>query len=365
MNDLENQSSKFIRSNREIELVIISVAVMIFGGAFLYFVGQYALIGRNPFQFFADSSTYHDIYSGFMPTPDGVIGVSYNFLGPLLILSATGGNIYLVMIANVVIFTLSMIFICRALNLDPVWSSVIQFLSPLTASSLMSVNKEIIVFPVLAFIITGYRGKSITLISAAVLVSLLARWQLTAFCIVLIGLYFVRNYNRHVVLFVLLMSISFVYYMSVDILRPVLENVEISTSSYTEGSGLFERLIELQNNGFYFLVAPIKAAHLLFSLGFRFESMIHPIVIYNDQIVASYCLVNFIFFAVLLVKKRGALSNDLIMISLVYLIVFALTPVYAPRYFYAVTILWALVLAGAKGSVLPDDEARARAAAHA
>lgn len=340
-----------VRANREVVLVYLSIGVVIVGWVFLYFIGQDALIGNHPFQFFADSNTYHDIYSGFLVTARGFIGISYNFLGPLLILSATGGNIYLIMVANVIMFTLSLIFICRALDTDPVKSFFIQFISPMTASSLVSVNKEIIVFPVLAFLITGYRHRSPWLIAAAVAVSILARWQLTAFCLVLIGLYFVRKANRYAILSALLLAISISYYLAQDLLAPVLENVEFSTSSYTEGSGFFETLLDLQNNGLYFLVALVKAAHLLFSMGIRFDLMFDPIIVYNDQITTTYCFVNIVFFLALIANGYGAVRHDLIMISLVYVVVFALTPIYSPRYFYAVTVLWGLALAGAKGAI--------------
>lgn len=254
-----------------------------------------------------------------------------------------------------------MIFISRSLKIDPVLAWAIQFISPLTSSSLMSVNKEIIVFPVLAFLITGCRYRSPWLISAAIVVSMLARWQLTVFCVILIGLYFVRHVDRRITLSILLITVSFVYYMAKGILEPVLETVESTIATFTEGSGLFERLLELQNDGFYFLVAPLKTAHLLFSLGFHFDAIIDPINVYNDQIIGAFCLVNFVLLLALLIKRRFVFSNDLIAVSLVYAIVFALTPVYAPRYFYAITVLWGLALAGASGSIAAPRRAIAPA----
>ena len=182
---------------------------------------------------------------------------------------------------------------------------------------------------------------------------MLARWQLTVFCVVLLGLYFVRNFNRYAVAAALLFAVSVSYFLMMDFLRPVLESAEASTALYTEGSGLFERLNDLQNDGLYFLVAPVKAAHLLFSLGFKIDGIQNPIVVYNDQIVATYCLVNMLLFASLVATRRLTLKNDLIAISVVYLIVFALTPIYAPRYFYPVTVIWALALANVKSGLLP------------
>ena len=335
------------RDNREARIWLISIGLVVAGLIFLYFIGQYALVGRHSFEFFADSETYYDIYQGFIHIDEGLVGISFNFLGPMIILEMTGGNIYLVMIINVIIFSLSIVILARILKIDPSRAMLVQLLSPMTLSSLMSVNKEIIAFPTLALLMAAYRYRSILLFLAAIGVSILARWQLTAFCVIVGGVYFLRSMNRYVVVTGLLVSLSTVYYLMKGVLQPVLENVEASTAVYTEGSGLFERLNDLQNSGLYLLVAPIKAAHLLFSLGFKFGNMINPIVVYNDQIVTTYCLMNFLFFFSLLLTKQLKLRNDIIYISIIYLVLFALTPVYAPRYFYPVTVLWALALASA------------------
>jgi hypothetical protein len=339
------------RRNQESILMLLIIPAFLLGATFLYFIGQYALIGRNPFQFFADSNTYHDIYAGFRKTPAGFIDVSYNFLGPLLILTLLGGTIYLVLAFNIVVFVLSTIYICRMLGLNPIRAAAVQFLSPLTASSLLSVNKEILIFPVLALLIAAYRSRSIWLVLAAIGVSLLARWQLTVFCATLTGLFFVRRLNPYLLLGLLTMAVSVAYSLAQGFLAPVLRSVEASTSIYTEGSGLFERLNDLQNDGWYFVVAPIKAAHLLFSLGLRINNILHPIMIYNDQVIGLFCFVNILFFSTLVIMRKLSPRNDLIMISFVYLIVFALTPVYSPRYFYPVTVLWGFVIAGGWGRI--------------
>jgi hypothetical protein len=334
-------------------LIFAAGLFVLVGILFLYNVGRYALMEMHPFQFFADSNTYHDMYSGFRAGPDSFIDLSYNFFGPLLILTLTGGNIYLVMILNVIIFVTCMIILSRALNLDPFKAAAIQFLSPITISSLLSVNKEILAFPVFVCLILAYQRRSLTLFAAAIFFSIMARWQLTAFCLILLGAYFARNVNRYAMLSLLTISISVSYYLAQDFLEPVLRSAEYAISIYTEGSGIFERMLELQNDGLYFLVAPFKAAHLLFSSGFRIDSFLHPIIVYSDQIIAGYCFVNLLLFSLLLATRSFGLRNDLIAISIVYLVVFALTPVFSPRYFYAVTVLWALVLAGAKGGIGP------------
>ena len=347
----QGRSADHLRRDQEFFLLVLIIPAFLLGAAFLYFIGADALVGRHPFQFFADSNTYHDIYSGFMATPDGFIDVSYNFLGPLLILSMVGGNIYLVLAINIIIFVVSLISISRMLDINPLKAAAVQFLCPMTALSLLSVNKEILFFPVLALLIAAYRNRSILAVLCALGVSLLARWQLTVFCVTLVGIFFLRSMNRYLLLALLTMAVSIGYTLAQGFLEPVLRFVEASTLTYTEGSGFFELLNEIQNDGFYFAVAPLKAAHLLFSLGIKVDRIFYPIDIYNDQIVGLFSLMNITFLMLLIAKRRVLPNNDIVMISIVYLIVFALTPVYAPRYFYPVAVMWAFVIAGGVGHI--------------
>lgn len=361
--DLMDQPATRERRQQEIILILLAIPAAALGIVFMYFIGQDALVGRNSFQFFADSNTYHDIYSGYMSTPDGFIDVSYNFLGPLLILTMLGGNVYFVVIINIVIFIISIIIICRVLDLNPLYASAVQFISPLTVFSLLSVNKEILIFPVLALLLSAYRSHSILAIVSAILVSLLARWQLTVFCITLTGIFFVRKKNPYLILIVLLLAISTAYYLAQGFIEPVLRSVELSTSMYVEGSGLFEALNAMQDKGLYFLAAPAKSAHLMFALGLNLKNIVNPIIVYNDQIIGSFCLMNIVLISILIIKRRISPRNDLMMISFVYFVVFALTPVYAPRYFYPVTVLWGLVIAGGWGEILPRERSKTSGAA--
>lgn len=346
------------RSSQETILVYCALIFALLAAFFLYQVGRYALAGFHPFQFFADSNTYHDSYSGLIAGPEGFIDVSYNYLGPLIILSVLGGNIYLVMAFNVAVFTVSIVAICRTLGIEPLRAAAFQFVSPLTISSLLSVNKEIITFPTLALLFAAYQRRSFYLAGLAVIVSMFSRWQLTVFCIVLVGLYFVRKLNRYVLLAALAFAVSTAYYFSQDLLDPVFRSNEIQTSTLTEGSGIFERLLDVQQDGFYFIALPFKAAHLMFSSGVRIGSILDPILVYNDQIVSTFCLVNILFFLVLIYRRALSMNNDLMAISVVFFIVFALTPIFAPRYFYTVFVLWGLVLAGARGSIPAGSTAR-------
>src|SRR6185436_6714977 len=85
---------------------LLLLALSFFGTVFLFFVGIDAIEGRNDFQFFADSNTYHDANSGGLEFAEA-IAVGGNFLGPLLILKLTAANYYLILLVNVVLMFLA------------------------------------------------------------------------------------------------------------------------------------------------------------------------------------------------------------------------------------------------------------------
>jgi hypothetical protein len=72
--------------------------------------------------------------------------------------------------------------------------------------------------------------------------------------------------------------------------------------------------------------------------------LLQPSDFYNDvwQLLHSTTLL--IVFALLFRARRLSLGNDLIYLSVIYVVVFAITPIYTPRYFYPVYVLWAAAL---------------------
>lgn len=317
---------------------------------FLATIGQDALAERHPFQFFADSNTYHQIYAGDMVSFDGaLVGVAANYVGPLLVLEALRGNVYLVMLLNTLVFAWSVQRIARLLGIEPMKLALLLMVSPLTVSSLLSVNKEIFAFPFIALALTGYMRRSVSAVILAFAASILVRWQLTGFYVLMLLLSGpARIFSRRTVLIGLLLGASAFYSLTQSYLEPVVAFVEVSIENYEEaGSGLFEAVLEYQKQGWYFLAFPVKAAHLLFGMGLKVDKMLSPVNIYNDLFVALHCAVTLGVFVMIVRRRRLYLRSDLVFASAVFLAVFCLTPVFAPRYLHPVFVLWVLVLAGA------------------
>ncbi len=330
-----------------------------FAAMFLFWIGADALAEQHPFQFFADSNTYHRTYEGDALNFDGIlIGVDSNYLGPLTVLRLLQGNIYLVMLLNVCMFTFAITHIAKLLGIDPLRVALLLFLSPLTASSLLSVNKEIFLFPFLALALHGHMRRSWRFMALALCCSILVRWQLAGFYIALLVLAgpFRLVRSRLTVLVTLLLLISVIYRLIQPVIEPILAYVQNSIDTYEGGgSGLFEWELALQNQGLYFLVFPIKAFHLLFGMGFKVDKILNPIEIYNDLFVSGHCAVAFLTFVALAWRRKLSLRSDWVFVAMIFLAIFCVTPVFAPRYLYFVFVLGVLMLSGA-----PLDLRRAR-----
>jgi hypothetical protein len=336
---------------RSLQLLLLLVSVAALAGLFLFLVGGDALADRNTFQFFADSKTYMRIYAGdAYLANDTLLSVSDNYVGPLLVLQAMRGNIYFVMFFNIFVFWISVAVMTAELRMDALKIGALLLLSPLTISSLLSVNKEIFVLPFLALAIAAYVRRSLPLLLLALCASVLVRWQLTAFFLVVIIASVPLRIMRHrkLILLVLLGASSVTYLVLSDVFADVIAVVERSVwEDFDQGSGFFTVLNSYQQRGFYFLVFPLKAAHLLFALGLRVDRIMNPTNIYNDLFVGLHCAVTLITFAVVAQRRLLTLRSDLMFAAAIFLIVFCLSPIYAPRYLYPVFVALILVLAGA------------------
>jgi hypothetical protein len=323
------------------------LAFAVLGAAFLYIVGIDALEGRNDFQFFADSNTYHEAaIEGDINVVADAVSVTANFLGPLLILKLTGQNYYLVLLVNVFLMLVTLHGLGKAACLNAFNLLLVLLLNPLTISSLLSVNKEIISLVFFALLFQAYSRKSLLALAAALATSVLVRWQLTVFLVALVGSTSAWNpLRRHRLLSLtaMLAIISVVYLKLAPLLEAVQANFEYAVADY-EGSGFFAWLVDLQNEGLYWLIFPVKAAHLLFATGLRIDRLLNPTVIYNDIWQLLHSTATLVLFVLVWRSGRLHLRNDFIYVSAIYIAVFATTPIYAPRYFYPVYVLWALAL---------------------
>lgn len=331
-------------------LLLLLLGLALGGAAFLWAIGIDALNLRNDFNFFADSSTYHEAARGELVGIDGFndfIGIAGNFLGPLLILAICGQDYYAVLLFNLVLFYTSVVLISRAVEAPPLKLALLLLLNPMTISSLLSVNKEILSMLVVAVLLVAQQRRSIALWIIAGAIALLVRWQLT---LVLLTVFLIDSglnplaRRRGQAAIAMLLGLSVTYTALIEVFSGIRAVFELSVEDY-EGSGLYEALVDWQDRGLYWLVFPAKAAHLLFGLGLRFDRLVAPDNLYNDVWQLLHSTTTLIAFVLLQRRGRVQLGNDLVFVSVIYIMIFALSPIYAPRYFYAVFVLWTAALA--------------------
>jgi len=325
------------------------VALLALAGAvFLATIGIDALELRNEFQFSDSSTTYHQAARGGLDLESlgDIVNVSGNFLGPLIVIWLAGDNYYAVLVLNAALLAFSVVSLARSLRLDAPKFLFVLLLNPITVSSVLSVNKEILALVMIALLVRFYATRSLPVLALVVLVSVLVRWQMTM--IILVTLALVSRLNpirerRLITLVVLLATLSIAWVVFEDVLTPIRLTFHDAAAEY-EGSGLYEWLVNMQDQGWYWAIFPLKAAHLLFGAGLRFDRLVAPANWYNDvwQLLHSTCL--FVLFLVVVRSGRFTPKNDLVYLSLIYIAVFAITPIYTPRYFYPVYVFWAAAL---------------------
>ena len=259
------------------------------------------------------------------------------------------------MVVNVFIFTAATALIARRTHIPFIPLVLLLLLNPLTLSSIFAVNKEIFSILVTALAISYIVEHRRRDLAVAIALSVLVRWQLTAFLLIMapmLAIWDGSSHRRWLKLVTLALGLSITYVAFTDLLRPLNESFMLSVKMQSDrGSGLFEQLMYLQMAGLYILIFPIKIASLLFGLGLRMDYLVWPVNIYNHVFQLLHSLALIILFALLAANRKLGMTNVLVYVAGIYLIFFGITPIYAPRYFYPVYVLGAVVLLSAR--VLP------------
>lgn len=311
---------------------------------FFIFIAYYALIGEMDFQFYADSKTYEE--AARFQNIDSLVDVGGNFLGPVTILSILGPrNYWGIFFFNIVLFLFSMYFISREKGVSLRVLFFLIMISPITFTSLFSINKEIISLLCICMLIYNHRNKSIVVSLFILLFSYLVRWQFSLFYLMYLFFFSKLNFlkeKRLLSFLLLLVLISVVlYYTKNSLLSGVFNIYERTSDEYTEGSGSFNVIMDVQNDyGYIFAFFP-KVLHLMIGMITRYKMIFDYSDVYNNIILYFQAPLNFYLLYVNLRNHLLNMRNDYLFVALLYCAVFAITPIYAIRYFYPVSILLA------------------------
>lgn len=311
---------------------------------FFLFVAYYALIGEVDFQFYADSKTYEE--AARFQNVDSLVDVGGNFLGPVTILSILGPrNYWGIFFFNIVLFLLSMYFISREKGVNLRCLFLLIIISPITFTSLFSINKEIISLLCICMLIYNHRNKNVIISLFILLFSYLVRWQFSLFYLIYLFVFSKLNFlkgKRMLSFLLLLVLVSIIlYYTKNSLLSGVFDIYERTSDEYVEGSGSFNKIMDVQNDyGYIFAFFP-KVLHLMIGMIARYRMIFDYSDVYNNIVLYFQAPLNLYLLYVNFKNRLFNIRNDYFFISLLYCAVFAITPIYAIRYFYPVSILLA------------------------
>jgi hypothetical protein len=302
-------------------------------------------------QFYADSATYITLSKQFdFKDILEVILLNENAVGPFIILKFFNSNAILIYIFNVAIFLYSIFVLIKYYPVKKTCFIAILCISPILFTSLLSINKEIVSIFSMANFLAYYKSGKPRYAVISFLFSALVRWQFILIVTFLIFLFSKLNKimnNRYLVIITLLISISIIYPLLTGSIFKHVNEVLMSSEIDPKGSGLFFYWVKMQNNYLYFLIFVPKLLHILFGTMFRFSltEIINKVDFYNSFIITTQSIISFCLFIFVITKKKLNLNNDLFYISLIYCIVFAISPIYGPRYFIPLHLLFAIMLA--------------------
>jgi len=330
--------------------------------AFFFTLGIAILDEELPYQFYADSVTYEKMAAGEFDAQlegESLVSVGANYLGPVLLLRAVNGSRVAILVLNILVFVVGFKLLARFVPLDRRLLFLVLGLNPMTFASLLSINKEIIAYATVCLLV-GFMGtRRLRWLLPALVLSIFSRWQLTAFVIaVALAFSFLNPLRRYplATLALATLALTVIYPQLGGVLDLVSENAA-SGAPIGNQSGIYQQMVAIQDSYGYILVVIPKTLQAMFGIIGRLSNFGDPDDFYNMVFVALHSVALAAVFIALLVTGRFRLRDPLVFGSLLFCVLFSLSPVYAPRYYYPVYVLWACALSRR----LPKAELSARA----
>lgn len=313
-------------------------------------VAQPALEGELNFKFYSDSLVYEDAWDILRSREvfwGESVGLLYNYLGPFVVLSLTGGSRTAVFLVNILVFFVGFRLLVKTERVPSLPLFALLALNPILLASLFSVNKEIMLFGGFAMLIAYWRGRGRRYFVAALLFAVLVRWQFALFVILVALVKQLRPLKspqrQMVILTAVLLALSLVYqqlYFVFEILH-----VRQTLMGAESGDGIYLRLSALQERGLYFLVFLPKALQLLVGEAFAGEPFsLAGESFFNNAIRHFHSWFNVMVLVSVIGFRKVSWSDPRLFLIILYTVVFVLTPVYEVRYLFPVSVVLSLML---------------------
>lgn len=331
---------------------------------FLVFVYGQRPYDHYAIQFFADSLTYMSLWeAGELTDWFDFVGIGHNFLGPWLILSAVDGNLIGVFLINSALFFASLYIVFRAFSINRALFVLAICLNPITLSSLLLVNKEIIaLFSMLSFVAYVNVRRAHWLIMSLIIGSI-ARWEMGLFLLAAWLLVLsLRFFKRPRLLLLASLGVLTIAGLALDdLLHRIFENAEFGAEG-NEGTGVYSWFNAVQREYGYVWVAVPKMLHLAFGLLWRIDRITDWEDVYNNVVVMGF-VISFAGLALIIIfQKRARLNDPVVFVAIIYWMFISFTPIYAPRYLYPLYALFAIIAFSRVGHIVtPRTEAKRNA----
>jgi hypothetical protein len=318
-----------------------------------FWIVQPSLLGRNGLRIGADTAMYL-WYSGLdsdtallktayhveQAYPDEVTLIAFggNHLGPVMIATTLKSN-FLIMLFNYILFFISLHYLFKLPGIQTKILLTLLLINPITAVSIVTLNKEIIVLlasALFAYYLESSRSKFMLLIVLAV--SLAARWEQTACIVIFLLLTSPLNPWRKrkvFTLFLVVAGITVIYPEVASFINPVfLAGNEV-------GGGLLTALGWLQDHYFFYIALIPK---MLMNFAGTFINMFYTYKTWNwndlqNSFIGPLSAVLLVIVMVCIIwSKRLRLHKDLIYYSVIFTVILSASPILQPRYMYPIYV---------------------------
>jgi hypothetical protein len=344
------------RPGKRSRWVVLLLLILYFGIAtllFFYWVNP-TLMGENDHQIAADSPRYIYFADSLREKSLNpyVIGALYSFpntnWGPTL-LALLLPNTFSMMAMNLAIFSLSLWFFSKAVDIDPPLFLLLLILNPTTTISLLAVNKELLDLLVLSIFLYHLRHRNRLLLTLALVISLVSRFETCA--TMTIFLFLRSHWNpwrgrrwRSLLVYCVLLNFAIAFVLSRPSQASRLTEASGAAGEAVASSGILLILNSLETH-FLFVVAMVpKILDNLFAEVFNIShwfafSMDDPA---NTFILFGNNLANLLIVIYLFLSHRLSLRSSVMYYAALIAITMSVSVVIQPRYFYGMYALLCL-----------------------
>lgn len=326
-----------------------------------------SFLDGNNLRIGADSSVYLAV-AGVVPNPSintaqmQLVSIGGNLLGPVAIARLIPS------LLGITLFNLTIFLICLwiADSLPGVklgrffW---IIILNPLTTPSLLTLNKEILSFlaVMVLMLYICQRPRSRTLLILVLLTAIMARWEQALVTVLFLLFEHRKSIFRgrpRLILILMVLAITVIYPLAVNAgLQGIASLINVAA-----GGNFMPALNDIQAHyGFPLIFAP----KILLNL---WGEVLRPSYfltdywnsdftdIQNSFAIPFHCVAMFIVSMIAFFKKRLSLRKASIYWSAIYLLFTAATPLFQPRYQFAIYVLLCLEISGFNSPLLSTEK---------